>query len=61
MADAYGLKCCPSDHAPKSELSRRSKDHHSFVPKLNHHGGKTIALRAKKQKEELPKGGEIRD
>ena len=33
---------------PESKLSHRPKAQYGFVPKLNHHGGKYIALWAKK-------------
>ena len=52
--EAYGLTCRPSGLAFKSQLLRRPKDHHGFVPKLSHHGGKTTPLGLKNQ--EFPDG-----
>ena len=49
MAEAYVLTSCPSGFVLKSELSHKPESQYSFVPKLSHHRGKTIALRAKKQ------------
>ena len=47
MAEAYGPTRCPFSHAFESELSRRPKVHHGFVPKLSHHSGKnTVPLRS---------------
>ena len=48
MAEAYGLTSCPSGFVLKSELSHKPEAQYSFVPKLSHHRGKTIVLRAQK-------------
>ena len=48
MSEAYGPTCCSFGLVPESKLSHHPKDQYGFVPKLSHHGGKYIALRAKK-------------
>ena len=48
MAEAYGLTPCPSGFVLKSELLHKPEAQYGFVPKLSHHRGKTIALRAQK-------------
>ena len=40
-AELFELTCCSSGLAFKSQLLRRPKEHHSFMLKLSHHGGKT--------------------
>ena len=50
MAELFELTCCSSDHAPESELSRSSKEHHSFMLKLSLHGGKTSPYGLKNMK-----------
>ena len=40
MAEFYELLCCPSSHAPESELSRWLEAHHGFVPIISHQSGK---------------------
>ena len=42
MAELFELLCCPSSHAPESELSRKLEAHHGFVPKISHRSGKNI-------------------
>ena len=37
MAAACGSSSCPSAHAPKSKLLRKSEAQYGFVPKLSHH------------------------
>ena len=49
MAMAFGPTSCSSGLVPKSELLHSPEAHYGFVPKHSHHGGKNIALRAKKQ------------
>ena len=48
MAEAFGSTSCSFGLVPESKLSHRPKAQYGFVPKLNHHGGKYIALWAKK-------------
>ena len=48
VAEAYGLKYCTFSLVLESKLSHRLKVQFCFVPKLSHHGGKNIALRAEK-------------
>ena len=48
MAELFELSYCPSSHVPENKFSHRLKEHYGFVPKLSHHGGKTIALWAEK-------------
>ena len=48
MAVAYGPTSCSSGLVPKSKLLHNPKAQYGFVPKLSPHGGKNIALRAKK-------------
>ena len=48
MAVAFGPTSCPSGLVPKSELLHSPEAHYGFVPKLSLHGGKNLALRAKK-------------
>ena len=50
MAVAFGPTSCPSGLVPKSKLLHRPETQYGFVPKHSLHGGKNIALRAKKQK-----------
>ena len=45
MAEAYGSTSCTSSLVPESKLSHRSESQYGFVPKLNHHGGKTEKTR----------------
>ena len=40
MSELCELLCCPSSHAPESELSRRHEAHHGFVPKRSLRRGK---------------------
>ena len=40
MSELCELLCCPSSHAPESELSRRHEAHHGFVPKRRLRRGK---------------------
>ena len=42
MAKVFDLTCWPVTIVPESELSHTTTVHHGFVPKLSHHGGKTI-------------------
>ena len=42
IAEVYDLSYWPVTVVPKSELSHTTTAHHGFVPKLSHHGGKTI-------------------
>ena len=42
MAELFELLCCPSSHAPESELSCRLEAHHGFVPNISHLSGKNI-------------------
>ena len=48
MAVAFGPTSCSSGLVPKSELLHSPEAQYGFVPKHSHHGGKNIALRAKK-------------
>ena len=48
MAVAFGPTFCSSGLVPKSELLHSPEAHYGFVPKHSPHGGKNIALRAKK-------------
>ena len=48
MSEAYGPTCCSFGLVPESKLSHHPKDQYGFVPKLSHHGGKKLALRAEK-------------
>ena len=48
MAVACGPTSCSSGLVPKSELLHSPEAQYGFVPKHSHHGGKNIALRAKK-------------
>ena len=49
MAVAFGPTSCPSGFVLKSELLHNPEVQYGFVPQTSHHGGKNIALRAKKQ------------
>ena len=49
LAKVYDLSCCHSALGPESKLSPKSEAQHGLVPKLSHHSGKNLALRAKKQ------------
>ena len=49
MAVAFGPTCCPSCLVLKSKLSHSPEVQHGFVPNPSPHGGKNLALRAKKQ------------
>ena len=49
MAVAFGPTFCPSSLVPKSKLLHSPEAQYGFVPKLSPHGGKNLALRAKKQ------------
>ena len=53
MAKVFDLSCWPVTVVPESELSHTATAHYSFVPKLSHHGGKNIALRAEKHSSQL--------
>ena len=46
-AAAYDLTCCTSVLVPASKLSHRTKAQYGFVPKLSHHGGKTLCFALK--------------
>ena len=48
MAVAFGPTSCSFDLVPKSKLLHSPKAQYGFVPKHSRHGGKNIALRAKK-------------
>ena len=48
MAVAFGLTSWSSGLVPKSKLLHRPETQYGFVPKHSLHGGKNIALRAKK-------------
>ena len=48
MAVAFGPPSCSFGLVPKSRLLHRPKSQYGFVPKHSLHGGKNIALRAKK-------------
>lgn len=48
MTEAYSLTSRSSALVPESELSHRSEAQYGLVPRLRHHGGKNIALRAEK-------------
>ena len=48
MAVAFGPTFCSSCLVPKSKLLHRPETQYGFVPKHSLHGGKNIALRAKK-------------
>jgi len=47
-AVAFGPTSCSSVLVPKSKLSHSPEAQYGFVPKHSLHGGKNIALRAKK-------------
>ena len=47
-AETCGLSCWPSSLAPESKLSHNLEFHPDLVPRLSHHRGKNIALRAEK-------------
>ena len=49
MAVAFGPTPCLSGLVPESELSHSPESQYGFVPKHRPHGGKNLALRAKKQ------------
>ena len=49
MAVAFGPTSCPSGFVLKSELLHNPEVQYGFVPQTSHHGGKNLALRAKKQ------------
>ena len=49
MAVAFGPTSCPSGFVLKSELLHNPEVQYGVVPQTSHHGGKNIALRAKKQ------------
>ena len=48
MAVAFGSTSCSSGLVPKSKLLHSPETQYGFVPKHSLHGGKNIALRAKK-------------
>ena len=48
MAVAFGPTSCSSVLVPKSKLLHSPEAQFGFVPKLSPHGGKNLALRAKK-------------
>jgi len=48
MAVAFGPTSCSSVLVPKSKLLHSPEAQYGFVPKLSPHGGKNLALRAKK-------------
>ena len=48
MAVAFGPTSCSSGLVPKSKLLHSPEAQYGFVPKLSPHGGKNLALRAKK-------------
>ena len=50
MAVAFGPASCSSGLVLKSKLLHSPEAQSGFVPKHSPHGGKNIALRAKKQK-----------
>ena len=54
MAVAFGPTSCSSCLVPKSKLLHRPETQYGFVPKHSLHGGKNIALRAKKQEPPQP-------
>ena len=45
---AFGPTSCPFGLVPKSKLLHSPEAQYGFVPKHSLHGGKNIALRAKK-------------
>lgn len=48
MAVAFGPSSCPSGLVPKSKLLHSPEVQSVFLPKHSPHGGKNLALRAKK-------------
>jgi hypothetical protein len=49
MAESVALSYCPITIVPESKLSHMATVHYGFVPKLNHHGGKTVKTERRSQ------------
>jgi len=49
MAESDALSYWPVTIVPESKLSHMATAHYGFVPKLSHHGGKTVKTESKNQ------------